>query len=401
MRKIIILTIAVLISTAIIFAKSTFKNATGPEHPNYLHALSDLRAARWMLEHRPGNWQQTEDEMNAVKRIDEAINEIKKASVDDGKDINDHPPVDERPDHGGRLHAANDFLIKAREDVTREEDNAFAQGLRKRALEHINEAIRLTGNAMSASTPPPSSHPNYLQALSDLRAARWMLEHRPGNWQQSKDEVDGENQINAAIDEIKKASVDDGKDINDHPPVDERPDHAGRLQAAHDFLVKAREDVSKEEDNAFAQGLRNRAIQHINEAIKKTNNAIATQTPPPAHPNYLQALSDLRTARWMLEHRPGNWQQSKDEVDGENQINAAIDEIKKASVDDGKDINDHPPVDERADHEGRLHAANDFLVKAREDVSKEEDNAFAQGLRNRAIQHINEAIKKTNDALRK
>ena len=46
------------------------------DHPYYLHALSDLRAARWMIEHRPGDWQRTVDEMDAVKRIDEAIGEI-------------------------------------------------------------------------------------------------------------------------------------------------------------------------------------------------------------------------------------------------------------------------------------------------------------------------------------
>src|SRR5882762_3691142 len=82
------------------------------EHPYYLHALSDLRAARWMIEHRPGNWQQTVDEIEAVRRIDAAIGEIKKASIEDGKNLEDHPHVDEHPDHFGRLHAALDFLRK-------------------------------------------------------------------------------------------------------------------------------------------------------------------------------------------------------------------------------------------------------------------------------------------------
>jgi hypothetical protein len=123
-------------------------SASKPDHPHYLHALSDLRAARWMIEHRPGNWQQTMDEVEAVKRIDEAINEIKKAAIDDGKDINDHVRMDEHPDHFGRLHDAVDFLKKAREDVNKDEDNGFAQGLQSRALKHINEAIRLTEKAI-------------------------------------------------------------------------------------------------------------------------------------------------------------------------------------------------------------------------------------------------------------
>jgi tetratricopeptide (TPR) repeat protein len=123
-------------------------NAKKPEHPYYLRALSDLRAARWMINHRTGDWKTTVDEEEAVKRIDEAIHEIKKASIDDGKDIDDHAKVDEHPDHMGRLRNAIEFLKKAREDVNKEEDNGFAQGLRNRALKHIEEAIRLTKRAI-------------------------------------------------------------------------------------------------------------------------------------------------------------------------------------------------------------------------------------------------------------
>ncbi len=118
------------------------------KHPAYLHALADLRSARWLIEHRPGDWQQTISEMNAVKEINAAINDIKKAAVDDGKDINSHPQVDENPDHIGRLHDAVEFLRKAESDVTKEEDNAAAEGLKERSARHISEAIKLTQMAM-------------------------------------------------------------------------------------------------------------------------------------------------------------------------------------------------------------------------------------------------------------
>src|ERR1700761_2060023 len=95
-------------------------------HPAYLHALTDLRAARWLIEHRPGDWAQTGDEMEAVHRIDAAINEIRKASIDDGKNLADHPPLDERPDHRGRIHEAVEYLRKARADVSGAESNGFA-----------------------------------------------------------------------------------------------------------------------------------------------------------------------------------------------------------------------------------------------------------------------------------
>ncbi len=119
--------------------------AQQPErHPAYLHALSDLRAARWMIEHRPGDWAQTADEGEAVRQIDAAINDIRKAAFNDGKNTNDHPPVDEHTDHRGRIHEALQFLNKARADIAREEDNTFAEGLRDRAVGHIDGAIRAT-----------------------------------------------------------------------------------------------------------------------------------------------------------------------------------------------------------------------------------------------------------------
>ena len=120
------------------------------DHPYYLHALSDLRAARWMIEHRPGNWEQTVDEIEAVHRIDAAIAEIKKASIEDGKDLADHPAVDERNDHDGRLHVALDFLRKARKDISHDEDNIFAQGLQGRAYGHIDGAINAVKKAIHA-----------------------------------------------------------------------------------------------------------------------------------------------------------------------------------------------------------------------------------------------------------
>jgi hypothetical protein len=118
------------------------------QHPYYLHALSDLRAARWMIEHRPGNWERTVDEVEAVKQIDAAIGEIKKAAIEDGKNIEDHPKVDEKNDHNGRLHEAVDFLRKARQDISHDEDNKFAQGLQGRAYMHIDAAINATKKAI-------------------------------------------------------------------------------------------------------------------------------------------------------------------------------------------------------------------------------------------------------------
>jgi len=118
------------------------------KHPYYLHALSDLRAARWLIMHRPGDAQVSGDEDVAITRIQETIGEIKKAAIDDGKDIDDHPPIDAHLDHKGRLHRADELLKKVHSDIAREEDDPMTRGLRNRAVHHLDEAIHATGKAI-------------------------------------------------------------------------------------------------------------------------------------------------------------------------------------------------------------------------------------------------------------
>jgi len=119
------------------------------KHPYYLHALSDLRSARWMLEHRPGGAAVSAEEDVAVTEIDKAINEIKRAAADDGKNLGDHPAVDVPPDSPGRLHRALELLRKVHGDVAREEDDPYARGLRDRAVGHIDAAIGATEQALA------------------------------------------------------------------------------------------------------------------------------------------------------------------------------------------------------------------------------------------------------------
>ena len=120
------------------------------KHPYYLHALTDLRTARWLIEHRPGDARVSADEDVAITRIDEAINEIKHAAIDDGKDIHDHPPVDAKLDRKGQLHRADELLHKVHADIAREEDDPMTRGLRNRAIHHLDEAMRATGAAIRA-----------------------------------------------------------------------------------------------------------------------------------------------------------------------------------------------------------------------------------------------------------
>ena len=120
-------------STSYVFAQNS--------HPAYLHALADLRDARAHLE-RPDHGALRHEENQALLEINYAIAEIKKAAIDDGKNPNAHTPVDAQLDWPGRLHGALALLDKAHNDIESHEDDAFASGLKQRALDHINKARR-------------------------------------------------------------------------------------------------------------------------------------------------------------------------------------------------------------------------------------------------------------------
>lgn len=133
------------VSSLLVFLALPFAaNADLPgKHPAYLHALTDLRAARWMLENRPGDAAVSRHEDAAITEIDKAIGEIKRAAIDDGKDLHDHPGPD-LADRPGRLHKALELLRQVHSEVAREEDDPMTQSLRNHAVGHINAAIHET-----------------------------------------------------------------------------------------------------------------------------------------------------------------------------------------------------------------------------------------------------------------
>lgn len=134
--------------------------------------------------------------------------------------------------------------------------------------------ILLTGLPFAANADLPGKHPFYLHALSDLRAARWFLEHRPGDAAVSGQEDVSITEIDAAIGEIKHAAIDDGKDIHDHMGADDAGDRPGRLHKALDLLNKVHSDIAREEDDPQTRGLRNRAIGHVDAAIRSTRHIL-------------------------------------------------------------------------------------------------------------------------------
>lgn len=134
----------VLVTFALAFAS----RVTAADHPGYLHALTDLRTARAHLQN-PDSGTLHDEERNAIAEIDKAIAEIKAASIDDGKNLNDHPGIDVHLKWVGHLNKCAELLKKAHDDVAKEEDNPAAQGLQGRAIDHIAKASRFVQQAIA------------------------------------------------------------------------------------------------------------------------------------------------------------------------------------------------------------------------------------------------------------
>ena len=122
----------------------------GP-HPHYLHALSDLRAARHYL-NDGWAWEPVRhDDNEAIRQIDAAINEIKQAWIDDGKGLNDPFTIDTHLSPHDRFRKANELLWAAHNDLSKAEDVPQSRGLRDRAIGHVDKAHQIVDNAQATA----------------------------------------------------------------------------------------------------------------------------------------------------------------------------------------------------------------------------------------------------------
>ena len=111
------------------------------QFPAYLHALSDLRSARAFLEYdtRPA-W--AGHRQHAIDQINKAIDDIKVAARDDGKNPWHTPPPQSGGSEGWPIHSAVKLLREARGDVDHGHDLPENRGLRERSIDHIDHALR-------------------------------------------------------------------------------------------------------------------------------------------------------------------------------------------------------------------------------------------------------------------
>jgi hypothetical protein len=120
----------------LLIAAATPAQAQGPR---YLHALSDLRQARGWLK-ADGRPQFNDQRRHAISEIDHAIDEVKKAARDDGKNPDFTPPPQSEGNPGAPVRSALKLLDEARNDVASGQDSPENMGLQVRALQHIDAA---------------------------------------------------------------------------------------------------------------------------------------------------------------------------------------------------------------------------------------------------------------------
>jgi hypothetical protein len=124
--------------TLLLFVPATPAKA---QMPAYLHALSDLRTARAYLQMdmRPEG---QHARAHAVDEISRAIDDIKVAAGDDGKNPWHTPAPQSGGNPGWPVHSAVRLLREARGDVDHGHDMPENHGLRERSVDHIDHALR-------------------------------------------------------------------------------------------------------------------------------------------------------------------------------------------------------------------------------------------------------------------
>ena len=241
-------------------------------HPRYIHARSDLRRSI-LLMRVPEEPKVMRDMQSASVLVERAIRELDVAARFDRRDMDDNPPIDTHLGRGSRFREILRLLGSARDDIAHEEDNPRAAEWRNRAFGFIDDAMAMVRRGgydkfrdeTAAIPPPPAAHPRYLSAISDLRYARALL-WRPDWRDVMRDQRAAVDEIDHAIAEAKRAAIDDGKNIDDHPPLDARLGWEGRFRKAAELLDSALRDLSFEEDNRGAAEWRAAARANVERA---------------------------------------------------------------------------------------------------------------------------------------
>ena len=129
---------------------STPTHAGACRYPEFLQSLPELRRARAILQHQPGDEAAQQDENAAIHEIDTIIAELNAIPVDDGHAITIHGPLTLPPEHPARLQLAIKPLRTVETLLAREDADNLGKREKARLLNHIRESIQHTQLAIAA-----------------------------------------------------------------------------------------------------------------------------------------------------------------------------------------------------------------------------------------------------------
>ena len=143
---------ALLAAVAIAAGGLATAPALAQSHPHYLKALTDLRLARALLQ-APDTGRAEGFEKTVIDDIDQAISELRHAAIDDGKSLDDHPPIDANVSHKDRLHEILALVEGAGRGLAVDEDDQKALGWRDRAVKDTADARAFVVAAINNEPP--------------------------------------------------------------------------------------------------------------------------------------------------------------------------------------------------------------------------------------------------------
>jgi hypothetical protein len=132
-----------------------------------------------------------------------------------------------------------------------------------KSLVAVSCALMAVAVFATATPAKAQNEPHYLQALSELRSARDYIQWDKGQFNGARRHAVDE--INKAIEEIKHAAWDDGKNTMFAPPSAQGPGWMP-LHQAQKWLLEANKHIQEGVDTPANTGLRDRAFAHTEEA---------------------------------------------------------------------------------------------------------------------------------------
>jgi hypothetical protein len=159
-----------------------------------------------------------------------------------------------------------------------ERDSKSGKGRRDMGLKSFGATVCALATLVffAAASPVQAQEPHYLQALSQLRTARDYIQfdHRPGF---GPPRHAASEEIDKAIEEIKHAAWDDGKNTLFAPPAAGVTDPWAPLHEAINHLDSAMDRTREGIDRPENMGLRDRALKHIWAAHQVIEDVLKTQ----------------------------------------------------------------------------------------------------------------------------